>query len=81
MILTFMALMGFVSTALVLIGGGLFGYGYMGAGYIVAAIGAGWNGILYSSLLRWWADAERRATPHTQAVKPLPVDRTPGGVF
>jgi hypothetical protein len=53
MITTLMGLLTALSAALVFFGGALFAYGMLPLSYIVTAIGAGWLGIIYSSLLRW----------------------------
>ena len=41
-----------LSVALCVAGGTLIGAGARGSGYVVAAVGAGWLGILYGHLLR-----------------------------
>ena len=45
-----------VSVALVAAAGYCFGTDHLLAAYLLGAIGAGWLGILYSSLLRWLHD-------------------------
>lgn len=62
---TLLALLTAFSTALVFVGGACFAYGFLPAAYVMAAIGAGWLGIVYSSLLRWVS-----STVHSQESGP-----------
>ena len=49
---TALSLVTALSVALCVAGGTLIGAGVRGLGYVVAAVGAGWLGILYGHLIR-----------------------------